>query len=203
LRFWVTKVTTTAATHNPRPPTNIPSQGRRPHHVPLPLPDPVPVPVMAVFVVAAAAAVCVMSRSLLGGRRGEPSCQREWRVGGRVSSTPAAILPACWLESRATCLLSLGLRAAGAKLFLLVDHSGGAQRVGMVPRDTKLLVFGNPVGGTPAMVASPLAATPGKAAGATTGVRSYHGPSLSRAGSFALVAWPGRRTLPEADARDG
>jgi len=30
--------------------------------------------------------------------------------------------------------------------------------VGMVLRDTKLLVFGNPVGGTPAMVASPLAA---------------------------------------------
>jgi DnaK suppressor protein len=52
----------------------------------------------------------------------------------------------------------------------------------MVLRDTKLLVFGNPVGGTPAMVASPLAAAPGKAAGATTGVRSYHGPSLSRAG---------------------
>jgi uncharacterized protein (DUF302 family) len=28
----------------------------------------------------------------------------------------------------------------------------------MVLRDTKLLVFGNPAGGTPAMVASPLAA---------------------------------------------
>ena len=48
--------------------------------------------------------------------------------------------------------------AAGAKLFVVVDHSGEAQRVGMALRDTKLLVFGNPAGGTPAMVASPLAA---------------------------------------------
>ena len=54
--------------------------------------------------------------------------------------------------------LTAAIRTAGAKLFLVVDHSGEAQRVGMVLRDTKLLVFGNPVGGTPAMVASPLAA---------------------------------------------
>jgi uncharacterized protein (DUF302 family) len=54
--------------------------------------------------------------------------------------------------------LATAIRAAGAKLFLVVDHSGEAQQVGMVLRDTKLLVFGNPVGGTPAMVASPLVA---------------------------------------------
>jgi uncharacterized protein (DUF302 family) len=54
--------------------------------------------------------------------------------------------------------LATAIRAAGAKTFLVVDHSGEAQQVGMVLRDTKLLVFGNPVGGTPAMLASPLAA---------------------------------------------
>jgi len=54
--------------------------------------------------------------------------------------------------------LATAIRAAGAKLFFVADHSGEAQRVGMVLRDTKLLVFGNPVGGTPAMVASPLVA---------------------------------------------
>jgi uncharacterized protein (DUF302 family) len=54
--------------------------------------------------------------------------------------------------------LAAAIRAAGATLFFVVDHSGEAQRVGMVLRDTKLLGFGNPVGGTPAMVASPLAA---------------------------------------------
>ena len=40
----------------------------------------------------------------------------------------------------------------------MVDHSGEAQRVGLSLRETKLLIFGNPVGGTPVMVASPLAA---------------------------------------------
>ena len=54
--------------------------------------------------------------------------------------------------------LATAIRAAGAKLFFVVDHSGEAQQVGMVLRDTKLLVFGNPVGGTPAIAASPLVA---------------------------------------------
>ena len=54
--------------------------------------------------------------------------------------------------------LVTAIRAVGAKLFLVVDHSGEARRAGMTLRDTKLLVFGNPVGGTPAMVASPLVA---------------------------------------------
>jgi uncharacterized protein (DUF302 family) len=54
--------------------------------------------------------------------------------------------------------LTTAIQGAGATLFCEVDHSGEAQRVGMDLRDTKLLVFGNPVAGTPAMVASPLAA---------------------------------------------
>jgi uncharacterized protein (DUF302 family) len=54
--------------------------------------------------------------------------------------------------------LTAAIRASGAKLFFVVDHSGEAQRAGMTLRDTKLLGFGNPMGGTPAMVASPLAA---------------------------------------------
>ena len=39
--------------------------------------------------------------------------------------------------------LATAIRAAGARLFFVADHSGEAQRVGMVLRDTKLLVFGN------------------------------------------------------------
>jgi uncharacterized protein (DUF302 family) len=50
------------------------------------------------------------------------------------------------------------IEAAGAKLFTVVDHSGEAQSVGLVLRDTKLVIFGSPVAGTPVMVASPLAA---------------------------------------------
>jgi uncharacterized protein (DUF302 family) len=54
--------------------------------------------------------------------------------------------------------LAEAIRAAGAKLFTVVDHSGEAQHAGLSLRPTKLLIFGNPVGGTPAMVAAPLSA---------------------------------------------
>jgi len=50
------------------------------------------------------------------------------------------------------------IEEAGAKLFVIVDHSGEAERAGLSLRDTKLLIFGNPKGGTPVMQASPLAA---------------------------------------------
>ncbi len=50
------------------------------------------------------------------------------------------------------------VNARGMKVFVVVDHSGEAERAGLQLRDTKLVVFGNPKGGTPAMVAAPLAA---------------------------------------------
>ena len=47
------------------------------------------------------------------------------------------------------------LQAKGVTLFAVVDHSGEAARAGMKMPDTKLLIFGNPAGGTPAMLAAP------------------------------------------------
>jgi len=47
------------------------------------------------------------------------------------------------------------LRAKGVKLFVLVDHSGEAESVGLHMRPTKLLIFGHPTAGTPLMIASP------------------------------------------------
>jgi uncharacterized protein (DUF302 family)/uncharacterized membrane protein YidH (DUF202 family) len=47
------------------------------------------------------------------------------------------------------------LQAKGVTLFALIDHSGEAEKVGMKMRPTKLLIFGNPKGGTPAMLAAP------------------------------------------------
>jgi uncharacterized protein (DUF302 family)/uncharacterized membrane protein YidH (DUF202 family) len=47
------------------------------------------------------------------------------------------------------------LQSKGVKLFALIDHSGEAEKAGMQMRPTKLLIFGNPKGGTPLMVASP------------------------------------------------
>jgi uncharacterized protein (DUF302 family)/uncharacterized membrane protein YidH (DUF202 family) len=47
------------------------------------------------------------------------------------------------------------LQAKGVTLFALVDHSGEAEKVGLKMRPTKLLIFGNPKAGTPAMLAAP------------------------------------------------
>ena len=50
------------------------------------------------------------------------------------------------------------LHAKGVNLFALVDHSGEAEKIGMKMRPTKLLIFGNPKGGTPLMLAVPSSA---------------------------------------------
>ena len=47
------------------------------------------------------------------------------------------------------------LQSKGVTLFATVDHSGEAAKVGMKMRPTKLLIFGNPKGGTPLMLAAP------------------------------------------------
>jgi uncharacterized protein (DUF302 family)/uncharacterized membrane protein YidH (DUF202 family) len=47
------------------------------------------------------------------------------------------------------------LRDKGITLFALVDHSGEAAKAGMKMPPTKLLIFGNPKGGTPVMLAAP------------------------------------------------
>ena len=51
--------------------------------------------------------------------------------------------------------LQIILQAKGATLFAVIDHSGEAQKVGLAMPPTKLLIFGNPKGGTPLMLASP------------------------------------------------
>ncbi len=50
------------------------------------------------------------------------------------------------------------LAAKNVKLFALVDHSGEAEKAGLRMPNTKLLIFGNPAGGTPVMLAAPAVA---------------------------------------------
>lgn len=50
------------------------------------------------------------------------------------------------------------LQSKGVTLFATIDHSGEAAKVGMKMRSTKLLIFGNPKGGTPLMLAAPSSA---------------------------------------------
>jgi uncharacterized protein (DUF302 family) len=47
------------------------------------------------------------------------------------------------------------LEAKSVQLFCHIDHSGEAEKIGMKMHPTQLLIFGNPKGGTPLMLASP------------------------------------------------
>lgn len=53
--------------------------------------------------------------------------------------------------------LEMAVSQAGATIFARVDHGGGAMKADMELAPTQLLVFGNPILGTPAMQADPLA----------------------------------------------
>ena len=50
------------------------------------------------------------------------------------------------------------LEGLGLEVFAVIDHSGEAAKIGLTMPDTKLVIFGNPKGGTPLMVAHPLVA---------------------------------------------
>jgi uncharacterized protein (DUF302 family) len=46
----------------------------------------------------------------------------------------------------------------GMKVFVVIDHSGEAAESGLDLRETKVVIFGSPVAGTPVMQAAPLSA---------------------------------------------
>jgi uncharacterized protein (DUF302 family) len=47
------------------------------------------------------------------------------------------------------------LKTKGLMIFAKIDFSGDAQRAGLQMAPTQMLIFGNPKGGTPVMVAAP------------------------------------------------
>lgn len=50
------------------------------------------------------------------------------------------------------------LKQKDVRVFAVVDHSGEAAKVGMTMRSTKVVIFGNPRGGTPMMQSAPTVA---------------------------------------------
>ena len=54
--------------------------------------------------------------------------------------------------------LQEGIHNRNLILFAHIDHSGEARRVGLTMQEAHVLIFGNPKGGTPLMIASPLIA---------------------------------------------
>jgi uncharacterized protein (DUF302 family) len=54
--------------------------------------------------------------------------------------------------------LTEAITRRGLTLFAVIDHAGGARALGLEMNDAKVLIFGHPFGGTPVMLAAPLAA---------------------------------------------
>jgi uncharacterized protein (DUF302 family) len=54
--------------------------------------------------------------------------------------------------------LTAMIAAKGIRLFTVIEQAAEARQAGLELRDTILVIFGNPAGGTPVMVAAPLAA---------------------------------------------
>ena len=50
------------------------------------------------------------------------------------------------------------LQAKGVTLFAIIDHPGAAKKASLTMGPTKLVIFGDPKGGTPLMLAAPSAA---------------------------------------------
>jgi uncharacterized protein (DUF302 family) len=51
--------------------------------------------------------------------------------------------------------LEAAFREKGMQIFVVIDHSGEAEKIGMKMPSTKVVIFGSPKGGTPLMLASP------------------------------------------------
>jgi uncharacterized protein (DUF302 family) len=80
-----------------------------------------------------------------------------------TASTPPAVNGLAHHPSHHTVAETLArleglLGARGIKVFARIDHSGEAARAGLEMKPTELLIFGNPAGGTPLMLAAPSAA---------------------------------------------
>jgi uncharacterized protein (DUF302 family) len=87
-------------------------------------------------------------------------CQQLSRVHARDSIVLGAMVikTSPWSVEETVSRLSAAAVSKGAKVFAVIDHSGEAAAAGLELRDTKVVVFGSPLAGTPVMQAAPLAA---------------------------------------------
>src|ERR1700756_4392446 len=69
-----------------------------------------------------------------------------------------ASLPSKYPVDKTLERLESVLKEKGVEVFAVIDHSGEAAKIGIEMRPTKLLIFGNPRGGTPLMIAAPTVA---------------------------------------------
>ena len=79
---------------------------------------------------------------------------------GAAQGTDGATVtrPSPWSVADTLERIERVLESKAIKLFAVIDHSGEARAAGLELRETKVVIFGSPVAGTPVMAAAPLAA---------------------------------------------
>jgi len=79
-------------------------------------------------------------------------------IGEKRSVDGVVTRPSAYGFAGTLARLESALERRQLEIFARFDHSGAAKRVGLTMPDTQVVVFGNPKGGTPVMLASPLVA---------------------------------------------
>jgi uncharacterized protein (DUF302 family) len=120
----------------------------------------VAIPAVVIAALLASAGLAIPNYSLSIRRPARPHAGENPRTNQEESMAAAAdngiiSIPSNHSVDQTVEKLKAILQAKGVTLFALVDHSGEAEKVGLKMRPTKLLIFGNPKGGTPLMVAAP------------------------------------------------
>jgi uncharacterized protein (DUF302 family) len=76
-------------------------------------------------------------------------------IQGESQKAGLASVPSSHSVDETVAKLEKMLHEKQVKLFAIIDHSGEARQAGLEMRPTKVLIFGNPRGGTPLMLAAP------------------------------------------------
>jgi uncharacterized protein (DUF302 family) len=76
----------------------------------------------------------------------------------QISPTGAVEYPSSMNFEATVEHLVKAIETAGMTVFARIDHAEGARQVGMTMPPAVLLIYGHPKGGTPMMLAAPLAA---------------------------------------------
>jgi uncharacterized protein (DUF302 family) len=81
-------------------------------------------------------------------------------IGSAGTAADGAIVSKVTSQSVAEVVgrLTSLVESKGMKVFAVIDHSGEAASAGLELRDTKVVIFGSPLAGTPVMAVAPLTA---------------------------------------------
>jgi uncharacterized protein (DUF302 family) len=87
-----------------------------------------------------------------------PNDHQEHNMNGTQAAIPAASpveLVSAYDYPTTLARLASAVEGAGMTIFARIDHSAGAAAVGLSMPPATVLIYGNPRGGTPAMLAAP------------------------------------------------